>query len=192
MIWIVLIIQLLTLLGGFLFILSLGYGILFGAPYIGTSSRVARAMVEFSNADSDDVVLDLGSGLGSLLFAAHRFAGVRESIGYEVNPLLALLSRIRMRIAGFSDSFRVFTRSIQSMDSHSDVTIVYLYLLPGLMDRIIPTLCQNLSKHVQIVSHGFEFTGIDPLRELRIHNTTLRLYSMNDVMAHEYERGNHS
>jgi ribosomal protein L11 methylase PrmA len=193
MIWVLFILQVIILFGGFIFIFILGYGILFGAPYIGTRHNVARAMIEFSEAGEGHTVLDLGSGLGSILLTAKQEFSVDRVIGYEINPLLAFCSRLRLGLHGIHrDQFQIYCRSISTMRKHFEVSTVFVYLLPGLMDKIIPVLCDQLSPEVKIVSNGFEFSGVIPLKELRIHNATLRLYSMNDVMAYEYERGNNS
>src|SRR3989337_2804463 len=66
--------------------------ILFGAPYLPTlKSRTADAL-ELLNLKPGQTLLELGSGDGRLLRLAAK-QGI-NSIGFELNPLLVLYSRL--------------------------------------------------------------------------------------------------
>lgn len=184
------ILQILLLLFGLAYLFALGYGVLFGAPFVGTRRPIADKMVSFARINPNDIVLDLGCGKGDVLAAVARHSKAVRLVGYEINPLLALIAR--MRLAHVSAPTRIYTKNVLRMGSHEDVTVVFLYLLPQLMDRLLPQLCESLPSHARIISHGFEFSNLTPKETLAIHNATLHLYEMSDVMAHSYERGNNS
>ncbi|MBC7746568.1 hypothetical protein H7Y40_01145 [Pedobacter sp.] len=88
-------IVLLWLLGTFLLI-SFGFIVARGAPYVPTHSRqLDIAFDELYHLSKHDTVVDLGSGDGIVLRAATKRGA--SAIGYELNPVLALLTRFRLR-----------------------------------------------------------------------------------------------
>jgi ribosomal protein L11 methylase PrmA len=194
MIWLALLVQLSVVLGILIYVCAIGYGIFFGAPYVGTNKKVAKAMLEFARVGEKDAVLDIGCGAGNILMVAARECRVKKVIGYDVNPLLILWARIRFmyfkKRRATALEVELKARAIESLSSHPEVTVVTLYLLSPLMKKLIPILAGKISPNARVVSHGFAFGGIEPQSITRIHNTTLRLYAMNDLIAqNDYERG---
>jgi hypothetical protein len=85
-----------------------GFSAFFGAPYVPSRRRDVRRM--FDNlypVTEDDMLLDFGSGDGIILREVSRRGG--RAIGYEINPVLALLSkllsandsRVEVKVANF-------------------------------------------------------------------------------------------
>src|SRR5262249_4602182 len=67
-------------------------GGLAGAPYVPIRRRDSRALLDLAELKPGQTLVDLGSGDGQLLaLAAAR--GIR-GIGYEINPVMVLVSRI--------------------------------------------------------------------------------------------------
>lgn len=67
---------------------------LIGAPYVPSHRRdVARAFSELRPLDQNDVVVDLGSGDGVVLAEAIK-AGAGRAVGFEINPVLVIISRL--------------------------------------------------------------------------------------------------
>lgn len=75
-------------------------------PYVATKKEKIATIINLANIKSKETVVDLGSGDGRLLFAAARKGA--KSIGYEINPVLILLTRIKAYFYGYSfkNSFR--------------------------------------------------------------------------------------
>ena len=67
-----------------------------GAPYVPSHRRsVMEAFTELRPLTSSDTLVDIGSGDGIVcLVAAQQGARV---YGYEINPLLVLIARLRLR-----------------------------------------------------------------------------------------------
>ncbi len=77
-------------------ILLFGLTALTGAPYVPSRpADVRRLFAEGYVLSADDVVLDIGSGDGLVLREAARSGAT--VVGYEINPLLVLISRWRLR-----------------------------------------------------------------------------------------------
>lgn len=194
MIWLALLVQLILVFSILTYVCAIGYGIFFGAPYVGTNKKVAKAMLELARVGEKDTVLDIGCGTGNILMVAAREYNVKKVIGYDVNPILIVWARLRCmhfkKRHNAALEVELRARPIESLSNHPEVTVVTLYLLSPLMKKLIPILAQKISPSARIISHGFAFEGIEPRSMIRIHNATLRLYAMNDLMAqNDYERG---
>src|SRR3990167_2533034 len=80
---------------GLALIVSYGWVILFGAPYIPTLKRQRHQAIELLALKPGQTFIDLGCGDGSLLILAAQ-RGWR-AIGYELNPILVLVVWLRTR-----------------------------------------------------------------------------------------------
>ena len=73
-------------------VLLFGFVVFRGAPYVPSKRRdIKRAFEELYPLDDSDTLVDIGSGDGVVLrMAAKRGA---HAVGYELNPILVLVSR---------------------------------------------------------------------------------------------------
>lgn len=125
-----------------------------GAPYVPTDKETIGHMVALANIHPGERAIDLGSGDGRLVMALAR-AGARAH-GYEVNPLLVLVSRWRIWRAGLSGQARIHWKSLYRADFFSfDVVFVYGYT--SIMGRLEPTLIAAMPPNGRVVSHLFRF-----------------------------------
>lgn len=143
-------IQLLFLI--FLFYYSLAF--ISGAPFVPTTNAASASMIALARFKKGDIIYDLGSGNGKLLLLAKKLGA--RAFGYEINPLLVLLSNIR----GAKTSWKNFWRA----DIH-DADVVFIYLLPWKMDRLAAKLKKECKKGTIIVSNSFIFPGWKILRQ---------------------------
>jgi hypothetical protein len=72
-----------------------------GAVYVPSTPEKARQMADLSGVGGGDKAADLGSGDGRLVIECARRGA--EAHGFEVNPILVLLSRRKIRRAGMQD-----------------------------------------------------------------------------------------
>lgn len=84
---------------GFLFLVL---DLFFELPYVATKKDKIQTMLDLAQIKKGETVVDLGSGDGRLLFAAAQKGAI--AIGYEINPVLVLLTRLRARFLGYSSS----------------------------------------------------------------------------------------
>jgi len=73
--------------------LVFGFVILRGAPYLPTRKNQIKAGLELLDLNPGQTMLELGSGDGAVLLAAAKKG--YKSIGYELNPVLVIISRLR-------------------------------------------------------------------------------------------------
>lgn len=131
-------------------------------PFVTTPSDVVMRMLRLAGAGPADLVADLGSGDGRIVIAAARELGAR-GLGIELDPGLVEKSRENARAAGVADRVRFVQGDVLLADI-SQASVVTVYLLPQLMQRLQPRLLDELQPGSRIVSHAFAMSGWKPDR----------------------------
>ena len=121
--------------------------------YIPTPQPVVEAMLELAKVTSADVVYDLGSGDGRIVIAAAKKHGAR-GVGVEIDPALVDQARQNATAAGVADRVRFVTQDLFQTDLRP-ATVVTLYLLQSLNERLRPKLVRELRPGARVVSHVF-------------------------------------
>ncbi|OGA01816.1 MAG: hypothetical protein A2Z64_09945 [Betaproteobacteria bacterium RIFCSPLOWO2_02_67_12] len=137
-------------------------------PFVTTPEEVVERMLLLAGTRADDFVVDLGSGDGRIVIAAARRFGAR-GLGVDIDAKLVALSRDNARRAGVEARVRFEERDVLATDL-SRATVVTIYLLPWLVDRLQPKLMDELQPGTRIVAHAFPMKGWKPDRseQLRV------------------------
>ena len=135
-------------------------------PFVTTPDEVVERMLLLAGTRADDFVMDLGSGDGRIVIAAARKFGAR-GLGVDIDPKLVALSRENARRAGVDALARFEERDVLATDL-SRATVVTIYLLPWLVDRLQPKLMHELKPGTRIVAHAFPMKGWKPDRSERL------------------------
>jgi SAM-dependent methyltransferase len=145
--------------------------------FLPTPAEVVSAMLELAKVTQDDVVYDLGSGDGRTPIAAAKEHGAR-GVGVEFNPKLVALSRQNAEQAGVADRVRFINADLFQTDI-SEATVVTLYLLSSLNQKLLPKLQRELKPGTRIVSHAFSM-GEDwkPDAERTVNGKTIYLWTV--------------
>lgn len=146
---------------GFTVILAYGIVLLFGAPYLPTMKKDRQAALDLLNLKPGQVLIDLGSGDGSLLVSAAQ-RGLK-AVGYEINPFLWLYSWLRTRRYGHN--VKVKLRSFWRADlAGADGVFVFLITHHmGNLDKLISR--KGSKKSLRVVSHAFTIPGRKPTKK---------------------------
>lgn len=115
-------------------------------------SMVGR-MLEMTKVTAADKVYDLGSGDGKIVIAAAKQFGA-TGVGIEYDADLVKHSRCLAAAEGVADRVTFIQADIFESD-FSDATVVTLYLLPTLNEKLAPQLKKQLKPGARIVSHAF-------------------------------------
>ena len=110
-------------------------------------------MLELAQVKRDDVVYDLGSGDGRIVITAAKKYGAR-GVGIELDPALVKKATENAAAAGVSDRVRFVTQDLFTADI-SQASVVTLYLLQSINERLRPKLVRELKPGTRIVSHVF-------------------------------------
>ncbi len=121
--------------------------------FVPTPQPVVEAMLELAAVKADDVVYDLGSGDGRIVIAAAKKYGAR-GVGIELDPALVQRARRNAAAAGVSDRVRFVSQDLFKTDIRP-ATVVTLYLLQSLNERLRPKLVRELKPGTRVVSHVF-------------------------------------
>ncbi len=133
-----------------------------GAPYVPTTKLTANSMIGLAKINKNSIVYDLGSGDGRLLNLALK-QGAQKAIGYEINPYLVLVSRLRFFFSPFRKITQVYLKNFWQANL-SDADVVLIYLLPWRMEKLKQKLLTELQPGSLVVSNSFIFPGWKPIR----------------------------
>jgi SAM-dependent methyltransferase len=121
--------------------------------YVPTPQPVVDAMLELAQVKSRDVVYDLGSGDGRIVIAAAKRYGA-SGVGFEIDPALVKKARENAAAAGVANRVRFVTQDLFTADL-SRASVVTLYLLQSINERLRPKLVRQLHPGARVVSHVF-------------------------------------
>ncbi len=138
-----------VVLSGFL------YAVFFGAPYVPAFGRDLDRLLNISKVGEGSRFVDLGSGDGKVLLAAAKRGA--QVTGYEINPILWLLSLWRLR--AYRGQAKVYLRSMWRADI-AQADVVFLYLHTKWMDKMERKLKADGTSGTRVVSYVFEFSGL--------------------------------
>jgi len=124
------------------------------APNWGTSRVVAEAECSLAKITSKDLIYDLGSGGGLALITAAKLTGAK-GIGVEIDPIRFFISKFRARMEGVSNKV-IFKRRDLFDQNLAQANVVFVYLVPKTLDRLIPKFKKELKKGTRIVSYHYE------------------------------------
>lgn len=135
-------------------------------PYIPSTQHNVDEMLRLAAVQPADIVYDLGSGDGRVVIAAARDWGAR-GVGIEIDRKLVAESSESARREGVADrvSFRagdVFASNV------SEATVVTMYLLSSLVEKLQPKLLAELKPGTRIVAHDYGFAEWKPDRHVHV------------------------
>jgi len=135
-------------------------------PFVPTPLEVAQKMLEVAKVQPDDVVYDLGSGDGRIvILAAQKFGA--HAVGVELNSELYEQSSQRIRKLGLQDRAQIIHENMFEVNVRH-ATVVTLYLLTAVNERLRPMLESQLRSGARIVSHDFQVPGWQPAQTVEV------------------------
>jgi protein-L-isoaspartate O-methyltransferase len=145
--------------------------------YVPTPQPVVEAMLELAAVRATDVVYDLGSGDGRIVITAAKKYGA-SGVGIEIDPALVREARKNAAAAGVSNRVRFVSENLYSANI-SRATVVTLYLLQSINERIRPKLVRELKPGSRIVSHVFNMgPEWPPQKTMTIERSRIFLWSI--------------
>ena len=139
---------------------------------------VVDRMLELAGVGKGDLVYDLGCGDGRIVIAAARTRGA-HAVGIDINPERIREARANAARAGVADRVRFEQRDLFDVDLRR-ATVVTLYLLPGVNQRLRPILLRQLRPGARIVSHAFDMGRWKAERISEVEGRTVYLWLVPD------------
>ncbi len=144
-------------------------------PFVPTPEATVTAMLELAGVKAGDIVYDLGSGDGRIVISAIRDHGAERAVGVDINPDRITEANENARRAGVQDKAEFRQGDLFDADI-GEATVVTLYLLPSVNERLKPKLLSELKPGTRIVSHAFDMGDWKPEKEVEAAGTTLYLW----------------
>lgn len=142
-----------------------------GVVYVGTDSEIIRKALKLAGLKKGDKFYELGSGFGDGLMMASMEFGAR-AIGIEISPFHYLISKIRTL---GDKNIKIILANYKKINlSHADV--VYCYLLPKLMNGLLPKFSRELKLGTKVISYAFPIQVKTPFKIKVINQTKIYLY----------------
>lgn len=139
-----------------------------GAPYVPTRPRdVGSVFEEAYRLTSRDTVVDIGSGDGLVLRAAARQGA--KAVGYEINPVLVLVSRL---LARGNPRITVKLANYWTARFPDDVTVVYTFGDSRdikKMAKKVRTEATRLARPLIMISYAFEIPDATEVARSSMH-----------------------
>jgi cyclopropane fatty-acyl-phospholipid synthase-like methyltransferase len=121
--------------------------------FAATPQSVVDAMLELAHVTAADVVVDLGSGDGRIPITAAQKYGAR-GVGVEIDERLVRISNDAAIKAGVADRVAFLNEDLFDADLRA-ATVVTLFLMPRVNERLVPKLRRELRTGARIVAHQF-------------------------------------
>jgi len=129
-------------------------------PFVPTPLDVVQRMLEIAKVGPDDLVYDLGSGDGRIVIMAAQKFGAR-AVGVELDPDLFKQSSERVKELGLEEKVTILHENMFRVNVRR-ATVVTLYLLTSVNERLRPQLEKQLRSGARVVSHDFRMPGWEP------------------------------
>jgi SAM-dependent methyltransferase len=145
----------------FAYALSALYSNFMGSAYVPTKNKELEKILKACRLRKNQLFIDLGCGDGRVVRAAVSKYQVR-GVGIDINPVLIFLTKIKARFAGLKN-IKFFTQNVFVADI-TDADIVYIFLMPRLIEKLVPKLKRETKPSALIVSHGFKIPDFEKFR----------------------------
>lgn len=153
---------------GFLLVLLFGFVVFRGAPYVPSKKRdIQKAFDELYPLRASDMLVDIGSGDGIVLREAARRGA--SAVGYELNPVLVILSRLLSRKYS---GVKVYMADFWRTKFPQSTTVVYTFGDARDIERMAAKVAAEsvrLKRELYLVSYGFSLKDTPPEKRVGAH-----------------------
>jgi len=144
--------------------------------YVPTPQPVVDAMLKLARVRAGDVLYDLGSGDGRIPVTAARDYGIR-AIGIDIDPQRIAEAEANVRSNKVGKLVTIRQGDLFQADI-SDASVVTLYLLDSLNEKLRPKLLRDLRPGTRIVSHSFRMGDWEPEASQNINGSMIYLWTV--------------
>ncbi len=136
------------------------YAALTSGPFVPSSRKRHKTMLDLADLKPSDIVYDLGCGDGRLIFRSAKF--VKKAIGYELSIPLYLFGKFRSLFNKPNAQIRY--GNIWKQD-YKNADVIFCYLLPKAMKQFYQEIWPTLKPGTRVVSNAFQIHEIKPLKK---------------------------
>ena len=145
--------------------------------WVPTPPAVVDAMLKLADVKASDVVYDLGCGDGIIVTTAAQKYGAR-AVGIDIDPQRVKEATERAQKMGVSDKVKIVQGDLFEADI-KDATVVTLYLLTSLNQKLMPKLKKELKPGTRVVSQSFNMGDEwPPEKEIQVDGRSVYLWTI--------------
>ena len=153
--------------------------------WIPTQTEFINTFFEICRVISSDVVYDLGSGDGRLLFAAIE-KGAGRCVGIDIDPERVKASIDAARNNGMYEKVKFVQSDVMDVDL-SEASVILCYLYSSASAALRPKFERELKAGTKIVMESFPIPGWKPTKERVTNGRTFYFYTMPFEKVENYE-----
>ena len=143
--------------------------------YVPTPQDVVDAMLTLARVKAGDVVYDLGCGDGRFAVSAAKLGA--RGVGIDLDPQRIKEANENARQARVTSRVKFLQADLFQADIH-DATVVVLFLLPELNQRLRPKLMKELKPGTRVVSHLFDMGDWKPEQTITTSDGPVYLWTI--------------
>jgi precorrin-6B methylase 2 len=132
-----------------------------------TPRSIVIEALKLAEVGPDDILFDLGCGDGRVVVDAVRLFGAR-AVGFDMNTQRISEARSRIRGAGLNGRAQVRRQSFLAIPDLYKATVIYLYLTPRAISKVVPLLARRCRKGTRIISVDNTIRQMPPERVLTV------------------------
>ena len=142
--------------------------------FVPTPNDVVDKMLEMAKVTAKDTVYDLGCGDGRIVITAAQKYRAR-AVGIDIDPKRIEEANANAKAAKVTDRVRFVEADLFESDI-SEATVVSLYLLTRLNEKLKPKLLKELKPGTRVVSHAFDMGDWKPEATAQVAASTVYLW----------------
>jgi hypothetical protein len=125
------------------------------SPWWRTNTKKSEAGGELADINSKDTVYELGSGDANFLVAVSKKFGAK-GVGIEIDPLRHLTGKLNVVKNKLAHKIVLKKGNFFNFNL-GNATVVFVYLVPRVLEKLKPKLIAELKKGTKIVSYKYKF-----------------------------------
>lgn len=140
-----------------------------------TQPEFFNALFELCPVSPSDVVYDLGSGDGRLLFAALE-KGAGRCVGIDIDPEQVKVAREAAKSLGVDNKVEFIEADVTEVDL-SEASVVLCYLFPKASIPLRSKFEKELKPGTRVVMETFPVPGWKPIKTIVTHGLSYCFYT---------------
>jgi ribosomal protein L11 methylase PrmA len=138
-----------------------------GAFFAKTDDVSLQNMIKLAKIKPGDIAVDLGSGDGKIVIAMAKAGAI--AYGFEINPFLVWVSRIKIKKAGLNGKAFVYCKNFWKEDL-SKYDVVMMFQLSHVMASLEKKLEKQLKGGTRVLAKYFVFPNWKAIESLGMIN----------------------
>lgn len=140
-------------------IIFMGWGIvsdIYGAPYVPTRHNIIKAILTKAKLSKNQTFLELGCGDARVLRTAVKKYDVIGT-GIDINWYVLTVARLKSYIQNIH-TISFIQKNFLNV-SYAEYNVIYVFLLPKLLEKVAHKIKAECKKDTLIISHGFKISN---------------------------------